>query len=191
MRGDNCTLRTNIEKVIKNKKIILAVTGSIAAYKACFLLRLLKKEQADVRVLMTKSAADFVSPLTFSVLSEHPVISEFQEQQVWNNHVELGIWADIFLIAPATANTLAKMAQGICDNILLATYLSARCPILIAPAMDVDMFLHPATQKNINQLAAFGHTILPPETGELASGLVGVGRMMEPENIINYLKKDR
>jgi len=173
--------------LIKNKNILLGVTGSIAAYKACFLLRLLKKEGANVKVMMTKSATDFVSPLTFSVLSENKVSIEFQENNAWNNHVELASWADFLIIAPASANTLSKMAHGLCDNLLLATYLSAICPVFIAPAMDLDMFAHSTTQKNIKLLSAI-HPILYPEYGELASGLVGLGRMMEPEHIITYLQ---
>lgn len=175
---------------LKGKKILLGVCGSIAAYKAAFLTRLLVKAGATVKVIMTSSATSFISPLTLSTLSKNPVITKFHqdEGQLWHNHVELGLWADLFLIAPASANTLAKMANGICDNVLIATYLSARCPILFAPAMDVDMWHHPATQRNIKLLGDYGNKVIPVENGELASGLYGAGRLAEPEHIVQYLQ---
>ena len=174
---------------LEAKKILIGVTGSIAAYKIAHLTRLLVKEKAEVRIVMTAASQTFITPLTLATLSKNPVLSQFEADQtgVWNNHVELGLWADLILIAPASANTLAKMANGICDNLLLATYLSARCPVMLAPAMDLDMFLHPATQRNLQILQGFGHTIIEPETGELASGLFGKGRMAEPEQIIDIL----
>ncbi|HSQ44076.1 MAG TPA: bifunctional phosphopantothenoylcysteine decarboxylase/phosphopantothenate--cysteine ligase CoaBC [Ginsengibacter sp.] len=173
---------------LKGKKILLCVTGSIAAYKAVILLRLLIKNGAEVKVIMTKAAMDFVSPLTFSTLSKNKILSEFFDEETWSNHVLLGRWADVILVAPASVNSIAKMSNGICDNLLLATYLSATCPVLIAPAMDEDMWHHPATKRNIETLKAAGHKLLPVNDGELASGLQGEGRMAEPEEIINYLK---
>jgi phosphopantothenoylcysteine decarboxylase / phosphopantothenate---cysteine ligase len=173
----------------KSKKILLCVTGSIAAYKAVILLRLLIKNGAEVKVIMTKAAADFVSPLTFSTLSRNKILFELFDEGTWANHVQLGRWADVMLIAPASCNTLAKMSNGICDNLLLATYLSATCPVLIAPAMDEDMWLHPATKRNIEILKQAGNKLLPVNNGELASGLKGEGRMAEPEEIINYLEQ--
>lgn len=173
--------------MLKGKKIILGISASIAAYKAIFLLRLLKKEGAEVRVVMTDAAKDFVSPLVLSTLSENPVWIDFQSNNVWNNHVELGLWADAMLIAPATANTLSKLANGLCDNVLIATYLSARCPVFIAPAMDEDMFKHPSSSQNIATLQSYGHHILQPGTGFLASGLIGAGRLVEPEEILIFL----
>ncbi|MEL7222362.1 MAG: bifunctional phosphopantothenoylcysteine decarboxylase/phosphopantothenate--cysteine ligase CoaBC [Bacteroidota bacterium] len=173
---------------LANKKIILAVSGSIAAYKAVFLTRLLIKAGAEVQVLMTPAAAKFVSPLTFATLSKRPVYSDVTSEEGWNNHVELGLWADLLLVAPATANTLAKMANGICDNIISAVYLSARCPVFFAPAMDVDMWHHPSTQKNIQQLESYGNQLIPVESGELASGLNGAGRLAEPEQIVKLLR---
>lgn len=175
---------------LNGKKILLGVTGSIAAYKSAFLIRLLIKAGADVKVIMTDAAASFISPLTLSVLSKNPVYSDFSKSDgsgEWNNHVEFGIWADIMIIAPATANTLAKMANGICDNLLLATYLSARCPVYFAPAMDLDMYIHPSTTRNIQRLIEYGNHIIHPEDGELASGLVGEGRMAEPEHIVQEI----
>ncbi|MBS1625035.1 MAG: hypothetical protein JSS76_18255 [Bacteroidetes bacterium] len=173
---------------LKGKKIILGVTGSIAAYKSATLVRLLVKAGAEVRVIMTAAAADFITPLTLSVLSKNPVISHLQnDSHTWNNHVELGLWADLMLIAPASANTLAKMATGQCDNMLLATYLSAKCPVYFAPAMDLDMWQHPATRRNVGQLQSYGNTLIPVDNGELASGLVGDGRMAEPEAIVAML----
>lgn len=172
---------------LQGKKIILGITGSIAAYKSILLVRLLTKAGAEVRVIMTKAAKEFVSPLVLSTFSHHPVWIEFQEGNVWNNHVELGLWGDVFIVAPASCNTLSKMANGYCDSIVLATYLSARCPVLVAPAMDEDMFLHPATQRSIELLRSYGNTVLEVNSGELASGLVGQGRMMEPEEIVQHL----
>ncbi|MCB0663806.1 MAG: bifunctional phosphopantothenoylcysteine decarboxylase/phosphopantothenate--cysteine ligase CoaBC [Saprospiraceae bacterium] len=169
------------------KKIILAVTGSIAAYKSAFLTRLLIKEGFEVQVIMTGSAKDFVSPLTFSTLSKRPVHVDVSNESSWNNHVEMGLWADAMIIAPATANTIAKMANGICDNMVTATYLSAKCQVYIAPAMDLDMWKHPATIANLEKLKSYGHHIIPVGNGELASGLVGDGRMAEPEDIVNFI----
>ncbi len=170
--------------MLTGKHILLGITGSIAAYKSVFLTRLLIKAGAEVQVLMTPSAMDFVGPLTLHTLSRRPVLSEISSEEGWNNHVELGLWADAMVIAPATANTLAKLAHGHCDNIVSASYLSARCQVMIAPAMDVDMWHHPATQRNIKQLVTDGVQLLPVEEGELASGLVGAGRMAEPETIM-------
>lgn len=172
---------------LKGKRIILGISASIAAYKSIHLVRLLIKAGAEVRVVMTSASKEFVSPLVLSTFSQHPVWIEFHESAVWNNHVELGLWGDVFIIAPATCNTLSKMANGLCDNVLLATYLSARCPVIVAPAMDEDMFLHPATQNSISKLRSYGNTVLQVNSGELASGLVGQGRMMEPEEIIQFL----
>ena len=176
--------------MMAGKKILLGVTGSIAAYKAAHLIRLLIKQEAEVKVVMTPSALDFITPLTLSTLCRNPVLVTFQKSETgeWNNHVELGLWADAMLIAPASANTLARMAQGLCDNLLLACYLSARCPVFFAPAMDLDMLQHPATQKNIASLIQFGNHQLEPAFGELASGLVGNGRMAEPEEILAQLE---
>ncbi|MBK9337030.1 MAG: bifunctional phosphopantothenoylcysteine decarboxylase/phosphopantothenate--cysteine ligase CoaBC [Lewinellaceae bacterium] len=170
------------------KKVILGISGSIAAYKAAHLTRLLVKAGAEVRVLMTESATDFITPLTLSTLSKQPVLTEVRSESAWNNHVEMGLWADALLVAPATANTLAKLANGLCDNILSAVYLSARCPVFVAPAMDVDMWRHPATRGNLERLQAHGVHIIPVEHGELASGLVGEGRMAEPETILRFLE---
>lgn len=172
---------------LQGKKIVLGITASIAAYKSIQLVRLLTKAGAEVRIVMTKDAKEFVSPLVLSTFSHHPVWIEFHEGNVWNNHVELGLWGDVFIVAPATCNTLSKMANGLCDNIVLATYLSARCPVIVAPAMDEDMFLHPATQRSLELLRSYGNTVLEVNSGELASGLVGQGRMMEPEEIVQYL----
>jgi phosphopantothenoylcysteine decarboxylase/phosphopantothenate--cysteine ligase len=180
--------------MLKGKKIILAVTGSIAAYKAAVLIRLLVKEKAEIRVIMTRLAKEFISPLTLATLSKNPILIEFfnPENGEWNNHVKLGLWADAMVIAPATANTIAKMASGIADNLLLTTYLSAKCPVFIAPAMDTDMYNHPATKENMKTLKKNGNIVLKAATGELASGLEGEGRMEEPELIIkelaNYFK---
>ncbi len=175
--------------MLKGKKILLGISGSIAAYKAAVLTRLLVKEGAAVKVIMTPAAKDFITPLTLSTLSKNPVHSEFvkNESGEWNNHVELGLWADAMIIAPASANTLAKMANGLCDNLLLAVYLSARCPVFFAPAMDLDMLQHTATQSNIQRLQHFGNTLIAPNHGELASGLIGNGRMAEPEEILEHL----
>lgn len=172
--------------VLHGKHILLGVTGSIAAYKSAMLVRELVRLGAEVRVILTESAKEFVGALTFSTLSKHSAITDFvsdREAGQWNNHVEIALWADLFLIAPASANTLSKMASGQSDNMLLATYMSARCPVMIAPAMDHDMYLHPGTRENLVKLKSFGHIILEPEEGELASGLSGKGRMSEPEEI--------
>jgi phosphopantothenoylcysteine decarboxylase/phosphopantothenate--cysteine ligase len=171
-------------------KIILGISGSIAAYKAASLTRLWVKAGVEVQVLMTDSAADFIAPLTLSTLSKRPVFSDVRSEAGWNNHVELGLWADAVVIAPATANTLAKLANGLCDNILSAVYLSARCPVFVAPAMDVDMWRHPATQDNIRRLQAHGVRVIPVGHGELASGLVGEGRMAEPEAIVAFVQEN-
>ena len=176
--------------MLQGKKIILGITGSIAAYKAAILLRLLVKAGAEVKVVMTASAKDFVTPLTFSTLSKNQVYSEFSTADgSWNNHVELANWADFIVIAPASANTIAKIANGLCDNLLLATYLSASCPVYIAPAMDREMYAHKATVANIEKLRSFRNIIIPAEDGELASGLHGEGRMAEPEHILAFLEK--
>lgn len=174
---------------LNNKKIILGITGSIAAYKAAFLLRLLVKEGADVKVLITPSGKEFITPVTLSALSGKPVDSEFfvNTDGSWHSHVDLGLWADLMLIAPATANTMGKMTLGIADNLLITSYLSARCPVFIAPAMDLDMYKHPAVQKNIQTLQSYGNRIIEPDEGELASGLSGKGRMAEPENIVEQI----
>ncbi|MGB1018293.1 MAG: flavoprotein [Chitinophagales bacterium] len=177
--------------MLKGKKILLGITGSIAAYKSAFLCRLLVKNGAEVKVIMTKSATAFISPLTLSTLSKNEVFENFwDESESWNNHVDLGLWADAFVIAPATANTLAKMANGICDNMLLAAYLSSKCSVYIAPAMDLDMWKHKATNRNINTLKNDGVHLIPVGDGELASGLSGLGRMAEPEDILNMLADD-
>jgi phosphopantothenoylcysteine decarboxylase/phosphopantothenate--cysteine ligase len=179
--------------VLKDKKILLGVSGGIAAYKTAHLVRLFIKAGAQVQVIMSPASLDFVTPLTLSTLSKNPVYFDFIDEQSgklsWNNHVELGLWPDFMIFAPATANTLSKMAQGLCDNLLMATYLSAKCPIFIAPAMDLDMYKHPSTIENIKVLKAFNHEIIPAESGELASGLSGEGRMAEPENIVNFIEK--
>lgn len=180
--------------VLSGKKIILGVSGGIAAYKTAHLVRLFIKAGAQVRVVMTPASKDFVTPLTLSTLSKNPVLSEFyseeEENDLWNNHVELGLWADLILIAPATANTLSKMANGNCDNLLIATYLSAKCPVYFAPAMDLDMYKHPSTLDSFSKLKMFGNIMIPAESGELASGLSGEGRMAEPENIISFIEAD-
>jgi phosphopantothenoylcysteine synthetase/decarboxylase len=171
---------------LAGRKIILCVTGSIAAYKAAYLLRGLVKLGAEVQVIMSSYAKEFISPLTLSTLSDKPVLSDFfsSSDGSWNSHVDLGLWADLIVVAPATANTMGKMASGLCDNLLLATYLSAKCPVMIAPAMDLDMFQHPSTQRNIELLKLYGNIIIDPVSGELASGLVGQGRMEEPDVIL-------
>lgn len=180
--------------MLSGKKVLLGITGGIAAYKTPFLVRLLQKAGAVVKVIMTQNAGAFVSPLTLATLAKSPVLTDFVHQEQgrvsWNNHVELGLWADVMLIAPATANTLSKMAHGICDNLLLATYLSAKCPVYFAPAMDLDMYQHPSTLAAFQKLQSFGNSMIPAESGELASGLYGEGRMAEPENIIQFLQKD-
>ena len=173
---------------MQGKKIILGISGSIAAYKSAFLTRLLIKAGAEVQVLMTPSAKDFITPLTLSTLSKRPVYSEVSSETGWNNHVELGLWADAMLIAPVTATTLAKLANGLCDNILVAAYLSARCPVFFAPAMDLDMWHHPATRYNVERLSSYGNQLIPVGVGELASGLSGEGRMAEPDEIVAYLE---
>ncbi|NJC26269.1 bifunctional phosphopantothenoylcysteine decarboxylase/phosphopantothenate synthase [Neolewinella antarctica] len=172
---------------IKGKKIILGVSGSIAAYKAALLVRGLIKGGAEVKVLMTRAAADFISPLTLATLSKNEVTTSVHNGESWNNHVELGLWADAMIIAPATATTLGKMATAICDNAIVAVYLSARCPIFFAPAMDLDMWAHPATQRNVALLKTYGNHLIDVGDGELASGLSGAGRLAEPENIITIL----
>jgi len=172
---------------MKGKKIVLAVTGSIAAYKTPPLVRLLIRQGAEVRVIVTESATQFVTPLTLSVMSKNPVQSTFTNGSTWNNHVELGLWADLILIAPCSANTIGKLANGLCDCLLTAVYLSARCRTFIAPAMDEDMWKHPAIKINLERLTSYGNIILPVGSGELASGLVGEGRMLEPNDIIKYL----
>jgi phosphopantothenoylcysteine decarboxylase / phosphopantothenate---cysteine ligase len=176
--------------MLKGKKILIGVTGGIAAYKTAVIIRLLIRDGAEVKVIMTAHAREFITPLTLSTLSKNPVLTEFYnpENGDWNSHVDLGLWSDLFLIAPATANTMAKMAGGIADNLLLTTYLSARCPVFIAPAMDSDMLRHPATIINLETLKAFGNIILEPAVGELASGLEGKGRMAEPEDIVKEIK---
>ena len=176
--------------MLKGKNILIGITGSIAAYKTATIIRLLVKDGADVKVIMTDHAKEFITPLTLATLSKNPVLTEFfnPSNGDWNSHVDLGLWADIFLIAPATANTIAKMATGVADNLLLTTYLSVRCPVFIAPSMDVDMLNHPATTINIETLKAFGNSILEPVSGELASGLSGKGRMAEPEDIVKEIR---
>lgn len=178
--------------MFKNKNILIGVTASIAAYKSALLVRLLIKAGANVKVIMTDSAQEFITPLTLSTLSKNPVLIDFtkNKQGEWNNHVELGLWADAFVIAPASANTLAKMANGICDNLLLATYLSAKCQVYVAPAMDLDMYKHKSTKDNLKRIESFGNKIIHPGTGELASGLYGEGRMAEPEEIATFLEKE-
>jgi phosphopantothenoylcysteine decarboxylase / phosphopantothenate---cysteine ligase len=180
--------------VLSGKKVILGISGGIAAYKTAALVRLFIKAGAEIQVIMTPASKDFVTPLTLSTLSKNPVHSSFyneeDENAKWNNHVALGLWADLMVIAPATANTLSKMVSGNCDNLLIATYLSAKCPVYFAPAMDLDMYKHPSTIASFNALKQFGNTIIPAESGELASGLSGEGRMAEPENIITFLESD-
>jgi phosphopantothenoylcysteine decarboxylase/phosphopantothenate--cysteine ligase len=180
--------------VLRGKKILLGISGGIAAYKTASLVRLFIKAGAHVQVVMTPASKDFITPLTLSTLSKNPVHSSFyneeDENAVWNNHVELGLWADLFVIAPATANTMAKMVSGNADNLLIATYLSAKCPVYFAPAMDLDMYKHPSTLDSFNKLASFGNIMIPAESGELASGLSGEGRMAEPENIVAFIERD-
>jgi phosphopantothenoylcysteine decarboxylase/phosphopantothenate--cysteine ligase len=183
--------------MLKGRKILLGVTGGIAAYKAAAIIRLLVKEGAEVKVIMTPLAKEFITPLTLATLSKNPVLVDFfdPEDGRWNSHIDLGLWADLFLVAPATANTMGKMAAGIADNLLLTTLLSARCPVFLAPAMDLDMLKHPATERNIETLKSFGHHFIGPDTGELASGLEGRGRMSEPEiivkEIVTFLSKKK
>lgn len=173
--------------MMNGKKILVGITGSIAAYKTIYLVRLLVKAGAEVKVIMTPSSKDFVSSLTLSTLSRNNVLTDLFDEQSWANHVMLGRWADIMLVAPLSCNTLGKMAHGQCDNLLLATYLSATCPVVLAPAMDEDMWHHPATKQNLQQLQSFGNTIIPVDKGELASGLFGDGRMAEPEQIVQFI----
>ncbi|GAA0746792.1 bifunctional phosphopantothenoylcysteine decarboxylase/phosphopantothenate--cysteine ligase CoaBC [Gaetbulibacter jejuensis] len=180
--------------ILSGKNILLGITAGIAAYKTANLVRLFIKAGANVKVVMTPASKDFITPLTLSTLSKNPVHSLFTNEEddnaVWNNHVELGLWADIFVIAPATANTMSKMTNGTCDNLLLATYLSAKCPVYFAPAMDLDMYKHPSTVQSFKALKSFGNIMIPATSGELASGLVGEGRMAEPEDIVDFIEKD-
>lgn len=180
--------------VLSGKKILLGVSGGIAAYKTANLVRLFIKAGAQVQVVMSPASLHFITPLTLSTLSKNPVYSTFYNEEEttgeWNNHVELGLWADLMLVAPATANTLSKMANGNCDNLLIATYLSAKCPVYFAPAMDLDMYKHPSTLDSFHKLKSFGNIMIPAENGELASGLSGEGRMAEPENIVAFLEND-
>lgn len=180
--------------VLSGKKVLLGVTAGIAAYKTANLVRLFIKSGAEVKVIMTPASKDFITPLTLSTLSKNPVNSTFydkeEENELWNNHVDLGLWADIMIIAPATANTLSKMTNGTCDNLLLATYLSAKCLVYFAPAMDLDMYKHPSTKSSLNKLQSFGNIMIPATSGELASGLVGEGRMAEPEDIVAFIAND-
>jgi len=177
--------------MLQGKNILLGVTGSIAAYKAAILVRLLVKEGANVQVVMTPLAKEFISPLTMATLSKHPIRVDFfnPENGDWHSHVALGLWADLYVIAPASANTIGKMAGGVADNLLLTTYLSAKCPVMIAPAMDLDMYWHPATRRNLSVLRSFGNLVIEPASGELASGLEGKGRMEEPEKIVAHVKR--
>lgn len=177
-----------LHSMLSGKKILLGITGSIAAYKSVYLVRQLVKEGADVKVILTPAAKDFVSTLTLSTLSKNPVLVDLFDEQSWSNHVMLGRWADVIVIAPLSCNTLAKMANGQCDNLLLATYLSATCPVVVAPAMDEDMWHHPSTKHNINRLTEYGNHVIPVEKGDLASGLNGDGRMAEPETIVEFLR---
>lgn len=174
--------------MLKEKKILIAVSGSIAAYKIATLVRLLVKSGAEVKIVMTKAATQFIPALTLSTLCKNEVLQDLYTNDAWTNHVMLGRWADVMLVAPASCNTIGKMANGICDNLLLAVYLSATCPVFIAPAMDEDMWMHPSTKKNILLLQSFGNIILPVTNGELASGLMGEGRMMEPENMLLFIE---
>ena len=178
--------------MLKGKKVLLGVTASIAAYKATYIVRLLKKLGASVRVIQTEASLDFVTPLVLSTLSENSVIIDVidKDTQEWNSHVELGIWADYIIFAPLTAKSMSKMVEGNCDNQLIASYLSAKCPVYFAPAMDLDMYQHPSTQNNIKKLQEYGNVLIPAQYGELASGLVGEGRMAEPEDIINFILND-
>ncbi len=180
--------------ILSGKNVLLGITAGIAAYKSAHLVRLFIKAGANVKVVMTPASKDFITPLTLSTLSNNPVYSSFvnedEEDPVWNSHVELGLWADLMIIAPATANTMSKMANGVCDNLLLAVYLSAKCPVYFAPAMDLDMYKHQTTRRNLGILNSFGNSIIPATKGELASGLVGEGRMAEPEDIVAFIEKD-
>ena len=176
--------------MLEGKKILLGVTASIAAYKAATLIRLLVKEGAEVQVVMTPLAREFITPVTLSALSGRPVYSDFFSSAAgeWNSHVDMGLWADLFLIAPITAGTMGKLANGIADNLLITTYLSCKCHVMLAPAMDLDMYQHPSTTRNVDILKSYGNEILEPATGELASGLYGKGRMEEPETIVGHIK---
>lgn len=180
--------------ILSGKNVLVGVTAGIAAYKTAHLVRLLIKAGAQVQVVMTPASKDFVTPLTLSTLSKNPVLSTFfnkdEENEMWNNHVDLGLWADLFIVAPATANTMSKMSLGTSDNLLLATYLSAKCKVYFAPAMDLDMFKHPSTIETISKLESYGNVCIPAESGELASGLIGEGRMAEPENIVSFVEAD-
>jgi len=180
--------------ILSGKNILLGISAGIAAYKTASLVRLFVKVGANVKVVMTPTSKEFVTPLTLSTLSKNPVFSSFtsedDDNSVWNSHVELGLWADLMIIAPATANTLSKMANGVCDNLLLATYLSAKCPIYFAPAMDLDMYKHPSTLRSFHVLKSFGNIMIPATSGELASGLIGEGRMAEPEDIVSFIEND-
>lgn len=177
--------------MLKGKKIVLGITGSIAAYKACLIIRGLIKQGAEVQVVITPAGKEFITPITLSALTQKPVISEFFSQRdgTWNSHVSLGLWADAMLIAPCTASTLGKMANGVADNMLITTYLSMKAPVFVAPAMDLDMYQHPTTQANLKRLQSFGNTIIEPQSGFLASGLEGKGRMEEPERIVEFLDR--
>lgn len=179
--------------ILSGKKILLGISGGIAAYKTAILVRLFIKNDAEVKVVMTPDAKEFITPLTLSTLSKNPVHSSFtsdDQDETWNNHVELGMWADLILICPATANTLSKMANGNCDNLLIAVYLSAKCPVYFAPAMDLDMYKHQSTKDSISKLLENGNILIPAETGELASGLIGEGRLAEPDSILNFIEAD-
>jgi len=180
--------------VLSGKNVLLGVTAGIAAYKTAHLVRFFIKSGANVQVIMTPASKDFITPLTLSTLSKKPVHSTFynkdEANELWNNHVELGLWADLFIVAPATANTMSKMANGTCDNLVLATYLSAKCKVYFAPAMDLDMYQHPSTKNTLNKLQSFGNVMIPAESGELASGLVGEGRMAEPSTIVSFIEND-
>ncbi|HEX9601339.1 MAG TPA: bifunctional phosphopantothenoylcysteine decarboxylase/phosphopantothenate--cysteine ligase CoaBC, partial [Mariniflexile sp.] len=180
--------------ILSGKNILLGISGGIAAYKTASLVRLFVKLGASVKVVMTPSSKDFITPLTLSTLSKHPVYSSFTNEDddnaVWNSHVDLGLWADLFVIAPATANTLSKMVNGVCDNLLVATYLSAKCPVYFAPAMDLDMYKHESTLRSFKVLKSYGNVMIPATSGELASGLVGEGRMAEPEDIVSFIEND-
>nr|WP_321224593.1 bifunctional phosphopantothenoylcysteine decarboxylase/phosphopantothenate--cysteine ligase CoaBC [uncultured Psychroserpens sp.] len=183
-----------MSSILSGKNILLGITAGIAAYKTANLVRLFIKAGANVKVVMTPASKDFITPLTLSTLSKNPVYSSFTNEDddnaMWNNHVELGLWANLFIIAPATANTLSKMANGTCDNLLMATYLSAKCPVYFAPAMDLDMYKHQSTKNSFDKLNSFGNVMIPATSGELASGLVGEGRMAEPEDIISFIESD-